>query len=64
MNIDLSGMVTMIIVFLVLAFGIGGCSVWLFTTSDSYESKEKLEPVRYELVIDNNEVDTLWVYEL
>ena len=36
-------------------------TVTLFFSSDSIESKERIEP-QIELIIENNKVDTLYVY--
>ena len=58
------GILTAIIFIGVLAFLIGGAVSWMFSSGDTYETTQRLKPIRYELVIDNNQVDTLWVYEL
>ncbi len=44
-------------------FGIWKLVDWLFI-DDAIKVNEPLKPIRIELVVENNKIDTLYVYEL
>jgi len=50
-------LITMLIIFIVEGI------VFLFTHTNEIRSKKKLEPIRYEVTVQNNKIDTIWIYK-
>ena len=53
------GLIVLFIIGILSGYGLN----WLFS-SDEIVVKERLEPVRVELIIEDNKVDTVYIYKI